>query len=243
MVRVEVAVSALKVAVPENAGAFENTRRPEPVSSVTAEMRFALDGVASHAAMPVPSPEIPVATGRPVALVRVTDVGVPRTGVVRVGDVPKTSAPLPVSFVIESMRYWLVAVVVARDEESKNSPREAVCPEKVVIPERVAADIDGEVRVFAVKVCVPPTVTTDAEFVPAVVTRRSPVDIVSIPEECVKTAFPLSKLMTAPVSKKRSSQATVPEPRSAPPSEDGSKLVPTVAVLRTGDVNVFAVKV
>jgi hypothetical protein len=34
-VNVEVAVSALKVAVPENAGAFEKTRRPEPVSSPT----------------------------------------------------------------------------------------------------------------------------------------------------------------------------------------------------------------
>ena len=37
--------------------------------------------------MPVPRPSIPVATGRPVAFVRTPDAGVPRAGVVSVGDV------------------------------------------------------------------------------------------------------------------------------------------------------------
>ncbi len=83
--------------MPENAGAFENTRRPVPVSSVTALMRFALDGVASHVATPAPSPEIPVDTGRPVALVRVTADGVPRFGLTSVGEFANTNAPVPVS--------------------------------------------------------------------------------------------------------------------------------------------------
>jgi hypothetical protein len=37
--------------------------------------------------MPVPRPEIPVDTGRPVAFVSVPADGVPRSGVVSVGDV------------------------------------------------------------------------------------------------------------------------------------------------------------
>ena len=41
----------------------------------------------------------------------------------------------------------------------------------------------GEVRVLLVSVCVPPTVTTEAAFVPAVVMRRSPVPTVRIPAE------------------------------------------------------------
>jgi hypothetical protein len=165
IVSVEVAVKAENVAVPENAGAFEKTRRPVPVSSVN-----------------------------------------------------------------EFKRNADVAVVVARDEESKNNPRDAVSPENVVRPVSVAADIDGDVSVLAVSVCVPPTVTTDAAFVPAVVTRRSPVETVKTAAECVMTEFPLSKLMRAPVSKKRSSHATVPDPRSAPPSASGNAAVFAVTV-------------
>lgn len=140
-----VAVMSAAPMVPVNVGPAENTALPVPVSSVSAVMRFAEDGVASHVAMPVPRPEIPVETGRPVALVsvaedgvpsapsnvtnapaeptftasavatpvpkpeipvetgspvalvRVTEVGVPRIGVTNVGEVEKTSAPLPVS--------------------------------------------------------------------------------------------------------------------------------------------------
>jgi hypothetical protein len=44
-----------------------------------------------------------VLIGKPVALVNVTDVGVPRIGVTKVGEVAKTFAPVPVSSVsIES---------------------------------------------------------------------------------------------------------------------------------------------
>jgi hypothetical protein len=41
-------------------------------------------------------PVTPVVKGKPVAFVRVTDVGVPRTGVTNVGDVDNTLLPDPV---------------------------------------------------------------------------------------------------------------------------------------------------
>jgi hypothetical protein len=45
---------------------------------VTAAIRFALVGVARNVATPVPKPDTPLAIGRPVALVRVPEEGVPR---------------------------------------------------------------------------------------------------------------------------------------------------------------------
>ena len=80
-------------------GAVPNTSAPVPVSSVTAAATLALDGVASAVATPVPSPLMPLAIGRPVALVSVAAEGVPRSGVVSVGEVANTAAPLPVSSV------------------------------------------------------------------------------------------------------------------------------------------------
>lgn len=60
-----------------NTGSVANTKAPDPVSSVTADARFALDGVAKNVATPVPRPLTPVPIGNPVALVRVPDDGVP----------------------------------------------------------------------------------------------------------------------------------------------------------------------
>ena len=51
---------------------------------------------ANAVATPVPRPDIPVATGRPVALVNVAEVGVPRIGVTSVGLVDNTLLPVPV---------------------------------------------------------------------------------------------------------------------------------------------------
>lgn len=68
-------------------GDVPNTKEPDPVSSVTAETKLALEGVAKNVATPVPRPETPVEIGKPVALVKVPLVGVPNTGVVNVGDV------------------------------------------------------------------------------------------------------------------------------------------------------------
>ena len=80
-------------------GLVANTRGPDPVSSVTADARFADDGVAKNVATPVPRPLTPVLIGNPVALVSVAADGVPRLGVTRVGLVANTSDPLPVSSV------------------------------------------------------------------------------------------------------------------------------------------------
>ena len=66
-------------------GLVANTKAPDPVSSVTAVFKFALEGVDKKVATPVPNPEIPVAIGNPVQLVNVPDVGVPNTGVDNVG--------------------------------------------------------------------------------------------------------------------------------------------------------------
>ena len=78
-------------------GLVANTSAPEPVSSVTAPAKFALEGVARNVATPVPSPLTPVLIGSPVQLVNVPDVGVPRAGVVNVGLVASTTAPAPVT--------------------------------------------------------------------------------------------------------------------------------------------------
>jgi len=89
------------VGVPNNGvvsvGEVANTKSPVPVSSVTAVIKFADDGVAKNAATPAAKPETPVEIGRPVQLVRVPEDGVPKAGVTRVGDVANTKRPLPVS--------------------------------------------------------------------------------------------------------------------------------------------------
>ena len=81
-------------------GLVENTTLPVPVSSVNADARLELDGVAKNVATPVPNPEIPVATGRPVALVNVAVEGVPRLGVVNTALAENTKLPVPVSSLI-----------------------------------------------------------------------------------------------------------------------------------------------
>ena len=78
-------------------GLLANTSAPVPVSSVTAEAKFALDGVAKNVATPVPRPDTPVEIGKPVAFVRVPEEGVPNAGVTKVGLLANTKAPVPVS--------------------------------------------------------------------------------------------------------------------------------------------------
>jgi len=80
-------------------GLVAKTKEPVPVSSVTAEIRFALEGVARKVATPVPRPETPVLIGKPVALVKTPLAGVPRAGVTKVGLLANTKAPDPVSSV------------------------------------------------------------------------------------------------------------------------------------------------
>ena len=94
-------VNVPEVGVPNNGvvrvGDVANTKSPVPVSSVTADIKFADDGVAKKVATPAAKPDTPVEIGRPVQLVRVPEEGVPKAGVTRVGEVANTKAPLPVS--------------------------------------------------------------------------------------------------------------------------------------------------
>lgn len=87
-------VSVAEEGVPK--APLANNKAPVPVSSVRAAAKFEEEGVAKKVATPVPKPLMPVETGRPVALVRVTEVGVPNTGVTSVGLVDITTLPVPV---------------------------------------------------------------------------------------------------------------------------------------------------
>jgi len=78
-------------------GEVAKTNAPLPVSSVTADAKLAEEGVAKKVATLAARPLIPVETGKPVQLVNVPDVGVPRAGVTNVGLVANTRAPVPVS--------------------------------------------------------------------------------------------------------------------------------------------------
>jgi hypothetical protein len=91
-------------------GAVANTADPVPVSSVKAVLRLALEGVARNEATPAARPETPVEIGKPVAFVRVPEVGVPRIGVTRVGLVANTKEPVPVSPVTAARRFALEGV-------------------------------------------------------------------------------------------------------------------------------------
>jgi hypothetical protein len=70
-------------------GDVESTTFPVPVEVVTPVPPLATDKV----------PVVPATIGKPVQLVNVPEVGVPRTGVTKVGDVANTKAPDPVSSV------------------------------------------------------------------------------------------------------------------------------------------------
>ena len=81
-------------------GDVAKTNEPDPVSSVTAPARFAELGVPRNVATPLPRPDTPVEIGSPVQFVRVPELGVPSTGVTKVGEVAKTKEPDPVSSLI-----------------------------------------------------------------------------------------------------------------------------------------------
>jgi hypothetical protein len=93
-------------------GVFANTNEPLPVSSVIAANKLALVGVAKYVATPVPNPLTPVEIGKPVPLVKVTDVGIPKIGVTNVGLVDNTKLPDPVD-VVTPVPPLATAIVVA----------------------------------------------------------------------------------------------------------------------------------
>ena len=129
-VKVRLVPVAAPIAGVTSDGVLANTLAPVPVSSVSAAAKFALDGVAKKVATFAPKPDTPVATGKPVQLVRVPEVGTPRTGVtstmlievqaemlplvtvpkiglIKVGVLLNTNKPVPVSSVIAARRLAL----------------------------------------------------------------------------------------------------------------------------------------
>lgn len=115
---------------------------------------------------------------------------------------------VPMEMVVASPAKLTVVAVLLTNEKVE---------EGVVIEVETSGEVmAGVVRVFAVSVCVPPTVTTLAILVPAVVTRKSPVETVKMPDEWVRTVFPLEKLRTAPEARNRSAQETVEDPNADP---------------------------
>jgi hypothetical protein len=96
-------VSVTEVGVPKigvtSVGLVANTLAPLPVSSVKAAAKLAEEGVAKNVATFAPKPLTPVLIGRPVALVKVAEVGVPKIGVTKVGLVDNTLLPEPVEVV------------------------------------------------------------------------------------------------------------------------------------------------
>jgi hypothetical protein len=78
-------------------GDVANTFTPVPVLSVSADAKLADEGVPKKVATPVAKPDTPVEIGRPVQLVRVPEDGVPNAGVMKVGELLKTTRPVPLS--------------------------------------------------------------------------------------------------------------------------------------------------
>ena len=132
-----VAVATPKTGV-TRVGVLANTKAPVPVSSVTAVIKLADDGVAKNVATPAPKPETPLEIGRPVQLVRVPEVGVPNNGVVRDGEVANTKSPVPVSSVTAVIKLADdgVAKNVATPAPKPDTPLEIGRPVQLVrVPE------------------------------------------------------------------------------------------------------------
>jgi len=144
-------------------GDVANTSAPEPVSSVTAAARLAELGVPKKVATLAARPDTPVLMGRPVALVSVADEGVPRAGVTSVGELLRTTAPVPVDVVTP-----VPPLATARVPATVTAPCVAVLGVRPVVPKLievtatpVAAPHDGAPPVLPTRTCpvVPAAVT------------------------------------------------------------------------------------
>ena len=142
-------------------GLIANTNEPEPVSSVIAEAKLALDGVAKRVATPVPKPLTPVDIGKPVALVKVALVGVPRIGVTCVGEFDNTTLVVPVLVVTPVPPLATPKVPVMSAVERLTASHDAFVPS--LCRYLLAADACAGKRLFnapaAVEAPVPPSAT------------------------------------------------------------------------------------
>lgn len=184
------------------------------VPSIVVNPPVALEVLAKAVATPVPKPLTPVAIGRPVALVRVPDVGVPNIGVTKVGEVANTAEPVPVSSV-KAPSNWAEV----------NDPSTVALPDEVTAPVKLALVVTlPAVKPEAVPVMLVPT---KADGVPkAGVTNVGEVANTKAPEP-VSSVTAAAKLADEGVPKK----VATPAP----------KLVIPVPPLATGNVPVTPV--
>ena len=248
-------VSVPEVGVPSagvtSVGLVANTRLPEPVSSVTAPAKLALEGVARNVATLVPRPDTPVPIGRPVQLVSVPELGVPRTGVTSVGLVANTSRPVPVASVTAPAKLALegvarnVATAAPRPDTPVliGSPVQLVSVPEVGVPSAgvtsVAVVIVGPVASTTLvvpvtpllnaeaEICEPPIYTAPTSIVPSVPVNTSDVFVASginviLPVLSEKPKKP--SLAAVPLCQRNST------PRSLLSSVVGAASPPTVIV-------------
>jgi hypothetical protein len=108
-------VSTPEVGVPRigviNVGVLANTAAPEPVSSVSAAAKFALDGVVKNVATFEPRPDTPVAIGKFVQLLNTPEIGVPSAGATSVELV--NNSVLVTCFVVPPWTIGKTSVVAA----------------------------------------------------------------------------------------------------------------------------------
>lgn len=178
-----------------NVGDVAKTFEPVPVLSVSADDKFALLGVARKVATPVPSPDIPVDTGNPVQFVKVPEVGVPNKGVTSVGDVSKTSFPVPVAPVevtLSNVTWPLADNVVNAPEEAVVSPIDVLFiepPERVIFG-TITLPVPFGVMVKSILVLVPDA-THD---VPEIIAKsETPISVyIALVDTICKFAFPVT---------------------------------------------------
>lgn len=198
-------------------GEVANTKAPVPVSSVIALVRLKLDGFAKVVATLVANPLTPVLIGNPVALVNIPDAGVPKAGVINVGEVANTAAPDPVSFV----------KAVAKLNDVKE-PKVVAFPTEVTSPVRLALVVAAPV-VFPV----PPFAMGKTATVPSK-PKAVLVTMPSVDNRGSVTLFAELPIVTAPV--------VVPVPIfvTAPPAfafiANAPKLVPENKVVELVEV-------
>lgn len=170
-------------------GDVANTKAPDPVSSVTADAMFELDGVASAVATPVARPLTPVVIGSPVPLVRTAADGVPNAGVTSVGEVDRTTLPVPVDEVTPVPPFATGSVPVT-PVVSGSPVRLVATPDDGVPKTGVTSVGDVERTTLPVPVDdvtpVPPFATGNVPVTPVV--RGSPVRLVATPDAGVPRA-------------------------------------------------------
>jgi hypothetical protein len=177
-------VSVPDVGVPKrgvtNVGLVAKTFAPEPVDVVTPVPPLETPSV----------PVIPVDSGSPVHEVSVPDVGVPSTGVTRVGEVFKTLAPEPVDVVtpvppLETPSVPVVPVERGRPVHEVSTPAVGVpsagvvkvglvlrttLPVPVLVVTPVPPDVTGRAFTNTASVAANNGVTSDEEYTFALVT-------------------------------------------------------------------------